>query len=202
MDLVCVFGPPAVGKMTVGRAICDVTGFKLFHNHMSVEPILEIFEFGTPPFGRLVLEIRRRVVEEAVAANLPGLVFTYVWPLDDAGDARLVAALVDIVESGGGTVHFLELAADFDVRRMRNATELRLEHKRTHRDADLSERILNESEAQLLNTTVGHPIPDAAASVLDGRSYVRIDNTDLSPDQVAARVVEAFSLAPTSTPGS
>lgn len=38
MHLVVIFGPPAVGKMTVGHEPAKLTGFKLFHNHMSVEP--------------------------------------------------------------------------------------------------------------------------------------------------------------------
>jgi hypothetical protein len=192
MHFVCVFGPPAVGKMTVGRALCDLTGFKLFHNHMSVEPILEIFDFGTPPYGRLVGEIRRRVVEEAVGEGLPGLVFTYVWALDDPGDTRAIAAMVDIVERGGGTVHFVELEAPLDVRRVRNATELRREHKRTHRDAELSEQILVDLERYVLNSPDGQT-PEPAASVLAGR-VVRIDNTDLSPEGVARRVVARFDL--------
>ncbi len=193
MHFVCVFGPPAVGKMTVGRALTELTGFKLFHNHMSVEPILEVFDFGSPPFGRLVTEIRRRVVEEAVG-ELPGLVFTYVWALDDAGDAQQVSGLVKIVESGGGTVHFVELAAPFDVRRARNVTELRREHKRTHRDAELSDRILHDSERHTLNTSGRGDIPDEAAAVLDGRDYVRIDNTHLSAAEVAQQVVDRFAL--------
>ncbi|HET6698056.1 MAG TPA: hypothetical protein VFG88_03120 [Nocardioidaceae bacterium] len=192
MHFVCVFGPPAVGKMTVGRALCDLTGFKLFHNHMSVEPILEIFDFGTPPYGRLVGEIRRRVVEEAVGEGLPGLVFTYVWALDDPGDTRSIAALVDIVERGGGTVHFVELAAPLGVRRVRNATELRREHKRTHRDAELSEQILVDLERFVLNSSDGQT-PEPAASVLEGRT-VRIDNTDLPPEQVAVKVARHFDL--------
>jgi len=193
MHFVCVFGPPAVGKMTVGRALCDLTGFKLFHNHMSVEPILEIFDFGTPAYGRLVGEIRRRVVEEAVAEGLPGLVFTYVWALENDGDARLVSGLVDIVERGGGTVHFVELAAPLDVRRVRNVTELRREHKRTHRDAELSERILHDLERYVLNTP-DDGVPDSASGVLDGRDLVRIDNTHLSAAEVADEVMEAFGL--------
>lgn len=40
MELIIVFGPPAVGKMTVGREICGLTGYKLFHNHLTVEPIV------------------------------------------------------------------------------------------------------------------------------------------------------------------
>jgi adenylate kinase family enzyme len=41
MHLVFVFGPPAAGKMTVGREICARTGYKLLHNHMTVEPVLD-----------------------------------------------------------------------------------------------------------------------------------------------------------------
>lgn len=193
MHFVCVYGPPAVGKMTVGRALCDLTGFKLFHNHMTVEPVLEIFEFGTPPFVRLVSEMRRRVVEEAVAA-LPGLVFTCVWPLDDAGDARLVGGLVDIVERGGGTAHFVELAAPFDVRRARNVTELRREHKRVHRDEELSDRILHDSEQRVLNSSDDGRLPVEAAAVIGDRPYVRIDNTDLEPADVARQVAHHFAF--------
>ena len=194
MHFVCVFGPPAVGKMTVGHALAELTGFKLFHNHMSVEPILEVFDFGSPPFARLVTEIRRRVVEEAVGCGLSGLIFTYVWALDDAGDARQVSGLVEIVERGGGTVRFVELTAPFDVRRGRNVTELRREHKRTHRDAELSDRILHDLERHMLNTPSHGATPDEAAAVLDGRDYVRIDNTHLSAAEVAQQVIAAFGL--------
>ena len=81
MHLVFVFGPPAVGKMTVGREICARTGYKLLHNHMTVEPVLDVFPFGSPPFNRLVSEFRGRILEEAVLA-LDGLVFTMVWGLE------------------------------------------------------------------------------------------------------------------------
>ena len=55
MHLVCVIGPPAVGKMTVGRAVCELTGFRLFHNHMSIEPLLGVFDFGTADEPRYLL---------------------------------------------------------------------------------------------------------------------------------------------------
>lgn len=161
---------------------------------MSVEPILEVFDFGSPSFARLVTEIRRRVVEEAVGCGLPGLIFTYVWALDDAGDARQVSGLVEIVERGGGTVRFVELTAPFDVRRGRNVTELRREHKRTHRDAELSDRILSDLERHTLNTPADGEVPAAAAGVLRGRDYIGIDNTHLSAAEVAQQVVDLFAL--------
>ena len=43
MKLLLLFGDAAVGKMTVGQELCKITDFRLFHNHMSIEPVLEVF---------------------------------------------------------------------------------------------------------------------------------------------------------------
>jgi hypothetical protein len=52
--------------------------------------VLRFFDFGTPPFQRLVGEFRRRIFEEVAASDLPGMIFTYVWAFDQASDAAAV----------------------------------------------------------------------------------------------------------------
>lgn len=195
MRFVCVFGPPAVGKMTVGREIARRTGFKLLHNHMTVDPVLDIFPFGSPPFGRLVSEFRRRIIEEAVSADLPGLVFTIVWGVEDVSDRDLLASYVDIVESGGGRVSFVELSAPLEVRLERNETEHRLEHKRSKRDLVFSRQNVIDLEARSVMNT--GDAPTVAEELFVGRDYVRLDNTCLSAAEVAACVVDELGL-PTS----
>ncbi|KAA1807131.1 hypothetical protein FXB61_003723 [Bacillus cereus] len=37
MKLILIFGPQAVGKMTVGQELATLTGLKLFHNHMTID---------------------------------------------------------------------------------------------------------------------------------------------------------------------
>ena len=111
--------------MTVGMALCERTGFKLFHNRMTVEPILKIFPFGSPAFGRLLNGFRTRIIEEACEANLPGLVFTFIWSVDLEADRQMVQEYVDIVESRGGGVSFIELTAELPERLRRDRTPLR-----------------------------------------------------------------------------
>ncbi len=41
MKLVFIIGNAEVGKMTVGRELMKITGLRLFHNHMSIEPVIE-----------------------------------------------------------------------------------------------------------------------------------------------------------------
>jgi hypothetical protein len=74
--LLFVVGPPAVGKMSVGQAITERIGLRLFHNHLSIEIALRYFDYGTPAFRRIDAEIRRRIIEEVAASDLPGLAFT------------------------------------------------------------------------------------------------------------------------------
>src|SRR5689334_25225637 len=85
--LVFIIGPPAVGKMTVGHALALRTGLKLFYNHQTIDLILPFFAFCSPPFGRLVGEFRRRLLEGVASSGLPGVFFTFVWAFDLAADA-------------------------------------------------------------------------------------------------------------------
>ena len=193
MELVIIFGPPAVGKMTVGYELCKRTGYKLLHNHMTVEPLVEIFPFSSPPFVRLVNEFRRRIVEEAIDAGLPGLVLTFVWGLDLASDTELIRSYFDVVESRGSHVRLVELYADQEERLRRNGTEFRLDRKRSHRDQDFSQQILVEFDRDyVLNS--GGETPTEGDELLQHVGHLRIDTTHLEASETAAIIAGDLGL--------
>jgi predicted kinase len=43
--LLLLYGRPAVGKLTVAREVAALTGGRLFHNHLTVNLALSVFEF-------------------------------------------------------------------------------------------------------------------------------------------------------------
>ena len=45
MKLVFIIGDAAVGKMTVGQELMKITDLRLFHNHMTIEPVIEVFGY-------------------------------------------------------------------------------------------------------------------------------------------------------------
>lgn len=54
MKLLFLIGNAAVGKMTVGQDLMKLTGLRLFHNHMTIESVLEIFgDFNGKAIQRL-----------------------------------------------------------------------------------------------------------------------------------------------------
>ncbi len=192
--LLFIIGPPAVGKMTVGEAIARRTGLRVFHNHLTIEPVLRFFEFGTPPFVRLVANFRTSLLEEAAASDLPGIVFTFVWAFGHEEDAAAVASYAEPFLKRGGRVLYVELEASQETRLDRNVGADRLAEKPSKRDLDRSRELLLEMDSiyQLTST-----------DEFDGRhDYLRIDNTDRSPEEVAEIVIGHFSLAGTSFPQS
>jgi hypothetical protein len=182
--LLFVFGPPAVGKMTVGRAIADASDFRLFHNHATIEPLLDVFDFEEPAFQRLMSEFRQRVLEEAAAADID-LVFTLVWALDLPEDADgMRRHLAPFVEAGR-RIALVELSAGLQTRLARNRTALRLAEKKSKRDVAWSDDNVRGLERHQMNTGV----PSPADEVITAYPHLRIDNTDRSPEDVAAEVL-------------
>lgn len=76
MNFVLLFGPLAVGKMTVGQELEKITDLKLFHSHMSIEMIAPFFDMKSSSFRTLVDSIRIRLFEQVAKSDLAGLIFT------------------------------------------------------------------------------------------------------------------------------
>ncbi len=189
MKFVIIFGPPAVGKMTVGYELAKLTGLKLFHNHMTIDLVLNFFDFDQPQFQRLVSEFRKRIFEEVAESDLPGLIFTFVWALDLDSEREYIERSCDIFRERGADVYFVELEASLPERLRRNESEFRLSQKPPKRDVEKSrERLLEDDRKYKLNSD---------GDFFYEENYLKIDNTNLPADEVARMIVDEFSLPAT-----
>jgi adenylate kinase len=107
MKLIFLHGLPGVGKLTVAREVAGLTGFRVFHNHLAVDLVESLFEFGSPPFVELREAIWLAAFSQAVEAGLDGMVFTFAFDRTVRGD--FVGNVRRVVETGGGEVFFVEL---------------------------------------------------------------------------------------------
>ena len=96
-DLVVIVGPPASGKTAVGHELARLTGFRLFHNHLTAEPAAALFGWGTPLFIEAATEIRLLLLARALEQpQMPTIIFTFVLP---PSAASCLAALVPLRQS-------------------------------------------------------------------------------------------------------
>ncbi|RKN84389.1 AAA family ATPase [Paenibacillus ginsengarvi] len=186
MKLVILFGPQAVGKMTVGQELAKITDLKLFHNHMTIDLVSNFFSYDSAPGKRLVSLFRQEIFEEVAKSDLAGLIFTYVWALDYQGKWDFIDKISHIFESKGGTVAFVELESTLEERLERNKSPNRLEHKPSKRHVEHSEKdLLNAMQKHRLNSFPGE---------IKKEHYIRIDNTELTPEAVAHLIKARFQL--------
>lgn len=183
--LVILLGPPAVGKMAVGKELARLTGMRLFHNHMALEPVLQLWPYGSAPFERIVRQFRNAVFEEAVRAEGPGLIYTCMWDLDDVETKRYIDGVVRSFEERGAEVHFVELSASLEVRLQRNRTELRLAEKPSKRDLEGSEARLLANESRRLSSEGDFPYPNR---------HLLLVTDALTADEVAEEIVRRLGI--------
>ena len=106
MRLVFLYGPPAVGKLAVARELAARTGFKLLHNHLTIDLVASVFPFGSAPYKRLITRFRGDLIAESAREGVD-LIFTFVYSAHE--DDERVRELIEPVESSGGTVVFVRL---------------------------------------------------------------------------------------------
>jgi hypothetical protein len=107
MKLIFLHGLPGVGKLTVARELAGLTGFRIFHNHLTVDLVESMFEFGSQPFVELRENIWLAAFKQAADAKLPGLIFTFAF--DRTVRGSFIENVRRAVESRGGEVLFVEL---------------------------------------------------------------------------------------------
>jgi hypothetical protein len=186
MRFVVIIGAPAVGKATVGHALAERYGFKLFHNHVSVDAVTQVFDWGSPGFGRLVEEFRQRVVEEAAGADID-LIFTYVWAFGEPNEGDAIERYRQTVLSHGGSVYFVELVTSLDERMARNGMPSRRAMKCRSDEASTPEWIVEMDARYSFDSGGRLPFDDP---------QLRLDTTDLAPGVAAERIAQAFGFEP------
>ena len=179
MKLVIIIGSGAVGKMTVGQELMKITDLRLFHNHMMIEPVIDVFGCF---HGAVIQRLREVIFEEFLKSENAGMIFTFMWAFDMPSDYEYILN----VASKFDEIYCVELIADREVRLERNKTENRLSNKASKRD-------LAASEARLMNEEANHRLISLPGEI-PFENYIRIDNTNLSPEETARIIKERFSL--------
>ena len=178
-----MIGNAAVGKMTVGQELMKLTGLRLFHNHMTIEPVIEIFGQYN---GKVINRLRQVVFEEFAKSDCYGMIFTYMWAFDQQSDWDYIEHVKSIFSPYNTEFFYVELVAPREIRLERNITENRLQNKASKRDIEVSnQRLVNDDTKYRLESFDGEIPFD---------NYIKIDNSQLPPDVVAKMIQEKFNL--------
>ena len=178
MNFLIIHGPPAVGKLTVAKEVARLTGMKLFDNHLTVNAVASVFGHAHDAYFRLLPRIRLAILEEAMRADID-MVSTYVYNHARHEASSAYFRRIDELFAGhDAQLLFLRLTCD------RTALDGRV----TNDDRRLKGAI---NTVERLASYIDERDPDQP---IPGRESLTIDNTLLSPAQVAEAAVAHFGL--------
>ena len=171
-----LYGPPAVGKLSVAQALAARTGFRVLHNHLLMDFSHALFDGGTEASRVFTRRLRELCLDAARAENLPGVILTYVYARDR--DAYILS-LCDRAESQGDTVYLVQLSCTKETLEARVTQSSRGAFDKLTTVAGLREKlgILDEPFGQLA-----------------GRESLTLDTDEMTPDAVAEIVQTQLEL--------
>ncbi len=182
MRLIFLHGLPGVGKLTVARELQRLTGYKLFHNQLSVDLVESVFEFGTQPFVELRETIWLAVFTRAIEEHLPGLIFTFAY--DRTVRSDFIADTERAVETVGGEVCYVELTCSVAELERRLVQPSRREFGKLN-------SVTRFRELQSAGVFIGPGIP------LGG---LVVETTEISAATVAEVIINRLNLARPESP--
>ena len=181
MKLILLYGPPAVGKLTIAKEIARLTGFTVFHNHLTVNVVAALFPRGTPAYRQLLWDLRYAVFAAAARTHLAGLLFTMVYRRDQES---CMARCVDIVERCGGTVCFVQVSCQVETVRQRVGRDDRKQYGKLTSVAPLN-ALLRQWE------------PHAPFEAATQWASLRLNTDVLRPVEAAQQVITHYRLPTT-----
>ena len=169
MQLVFIHGPAACGKLTVANELVAMSGMRLFHNHLTVDLVRALFDFGSEPLVRLRESIWLEAFREAAELG-QSLVFTF--RPEASVRPGFPERVISTLSSRRGEVVFIELTCPESEIEWRISSESRAKYG----------KLRSRSEFVALRDSGAFSYPALPAPAL------RLDTGTLKPREAAQQI--------------
>ncbi|MCH9646621.1 MAG: ATP-binding protein [Deltaproteobacteria bacterium] len=176
LEVLFLHGPAAAGKHTIGSIVAKRLELPLFHNHLTVDLVKTLFDFGTPEFARMREAIWKLSFQAAAEA---GRSFLFTFNPEITVRPELIPELQDLVEERGGKVHYVELLCSDDevVRRIDNPSRAQFG------------KLTDPAIFREFKDQGGFDFPPLPSPILT------VDTERTMPEESAAAIIRAFRRA-------
>jgi len=176
--IVFIYGIPASGKLTVARELSKKTGFTLFHNHLILDIIFNLYGWESIE-GQKIRETMYFDLTKSLISENKNIIFThvyqpnYVYP-SGISDKLFVTKLKNIAKKNGYNFFPVQLVCDNKELLKRVINPSRKINSKVNTKKELMKWLSNE------DSTISLEFP----------FNITINNTNLSPIKTANMIIK------------
>ena len=179
--IIVIYGPPGVGKLTIGRELSKKTKLKFFNGHKLANVVHSIFDFGTKEFVDTTNSLWLFLFEKIVESKAPGIIVSFVYgvqTLEGKKDEQFFKKIFTIAKRSGANTYFIKLTCS---------------------DTQLYKRVQNKSRKKLGKLTSAKLLKKIRQKykVDQAIPFVKntvIDTTRLTARQTADRIISKLGI--------
>ncbi len=174
-QLIVLYGPPGVGKLTVSKELSKITGLETFHVHQVADLISSLFDTGTKEFAESFESVWFSLLEKLLDVNKEGVITTLIYgvqTLEGKKDDVFFSKVIATAENKNAEVFFVKLECSDEKLKERVASKGRESYKKLT-DYKKVEEIRKKYK-------VDRKIPFTESIV--------IDTTNLTPSEAALEI--------------
>jgi tRNA uridine 5-carbamoylmethylation protein Kti12 len=174
VKLILLYGPPAVGKLTIARELALLTGYTIFDNHMVLNLLSNIFGYNHPARKKLEKDFRTKIIKAAIKNNVD-LIMTGVIV---NANLDFYKNITELVKTSMGTCFIVQVTAPTDV----------LKDRVVNKSRRLNQKISTKDEWNNFYKMY----PEVYDKFLDSKQ-LNLNTAFISPKE-AAKAIEAYLL--------
>lgn len=185
-NIILLYGPIAVGKLTIAKLLATKLGYKLTHNHSINDLVSDIFDHNSVEYARVVEKMRLIFLSEIAENNIDTVTthcfsYNFVNKATGVSDPEYVVNLYDRLTQAGATVCVVHLIADNETLYSRVSNISRKEYK----------KLIDEEEMKRISNTNDWE----TSAPIDGQLV--LDTTHLTVQQCLEQIITHFNLEQT-----
>lgn len=115
MNCLILYGPPAVGKLTVAKELERLAGIKIFDNHQIIDVVEPLLTREYPGFVALVYKLQLDLITAAMDFKRHDIVFTFAFSKDEPEGIELINRIIAVGQEKDVTVQLVHLTCERSV---------------------------------------------------------------------------------------
>lgn len=184
--VIFIYGPVAVGKLTVAQILSKKLGYKLAHNHHLNDFVAEIFDRGSYESHKMKDELRYYLLESIAEAGT-NIVTTHCYSdnfisLAGLSDPKYIEILEKKLTKIGAKFYGVHLRASNEELCRRVGMPSRKKFKKLTNKKIMKSYVIRTGNDHQNSPRI--------------KNNIVIDNTNLSPNKVADLIIKHYKLKP------